>query len=177
MLPLFLALLAGAAAQETSFSSLASGTPITVSTSQFYTLPSSIQFTSIPSLTSRPVTTSTYQGPFSNFSSSSRTISPSSLLSPSGSAVPMPTPTDNLEPAILGLIPSFNGTNMTGIGSWYRTNQSSDDTNGQSWCRLYYDDTWMGFAVVRCVDRSLTTFIFRLLTVRDLWCIERHCHA
>lgn len=45
----------------------------------------------------------------------------------------------------LGSITGFQGTN-TGIGSWFQTDSTRDDTDGTSWCQLKYQDTWMGFA-------------------------------
>jgi hypothetical protein len=39
----------------------------------------------------------------------------------------------------------FLGSN-SGIGSWFRTNNGQDDTNGRSWCQLNYQDDWLGFA-------------------------------
>lgn len=45
----------------------------------------------------------------------------------------------------LGAITGFQGTN-TGIGSWFQTDSTRDDTDGTSWCQLKYQDSWMGFA-------------------------------
>jgi len=42
-------------------------------------------------------------------------------------------------------ITHWMGTN-SGIGSWFRTDNSNDDTNGRSWCQTNYQDSWVGFA-------------------------------
>jgi len=43
----------------------------------------------------------------------------------------------------------FSGRNGPGIGSWFRTDNKNDETNGQSWCGYRYNDDMLGFAPVR----------------------------
>lgn len=66
-------------------------------------------------------------------------------------------------------ITGFQGQPNTGaIGSWFRTDNSEDDTNGRSWCQTNYQDTWMGFAP--SVDTMLSNFGGDLAKAATAYC-------
>lgn len=53
----------------------------------------------------------------------------------------------NMLPSIVTILPfAFQGL-QTGIGSWFRANNSIDSTNGHSWCAYEYKDSTPGFAI------------------------------
>ncbi|KZT58816.1 hypothetical protein CALCODRAFT_228702 [Calocera cornea HHB12733] len=57
------------------------------------------------------------------------------------------TPTQGLAAAAPVTAEPPTSDNTGNIGSWFRTDSSSDSTNGRSWCQLNYQDSWMGTAI------------------------------
>lgn len=57
-------------------------------------------------------------------------------------------------------IRGFRGKN-SGIGSWFRTRNPADDTNGRSWCQLSYKDDWMGCRFT-AKNPKMSSFVFQL---------------
>lgn len=76
--------------------------------------------------------------------SSSDTNTSSNSSTGTTSSTPTSAGTVSVDLSSLG-VSQFTGTN-TGIGSWFRTDNSQDSTDGTSWCWTHYQDSWMGFA-------------------------------
>jgi len=65
-------------------------------------------------------------------------------------------------------ITAFLGDNTGGIGSWFRTDSSSDSTDGTSWCQLKYQDSWMGTAIP--VNEMINSFGGDSLAAMKAYC-------
>lgn len=80
---------------------------------------------------------SSSEAPSSSHSSASAAAQSSTSSSSSGSTG---------SASVLGTVTAFAGVNSNAILSWFRTDSSSDSTNGMSWCQTKYQDDWLCFA-------------------------------
>lgn len=109
--------------------------------------------TSAPAPTT--ISSNSNSAPSNSNSASSSSNSASSSSSPASSVPETPSKNNGSSTVIGGggagtiqvsnMPSAFSGQN-SGIGSWFRTNNAGDSTNGRSWCGLQYQDNWLGFA-------------------------------